>query len=227
MSPNTPMRDLRTLGYVLRRTNYGEVDRILNLITPEGKFSVLAKGVRREKSKLAGGIELFTLSDFNLHFGHGELGIVTSARMWRFHSGIIKDLARIELATAILKRVSTAAENVSGDEYFRIVDESLTALGEGERLELVESWALVQLHQVMGEEINLYRDAAGNKLSANEHYHWDNYERIFVPALGGDYGANEIKYLRLMTTSSLPVVRRVKATDELISRVWQLVKSLG
>lgn len=41
--------DLHTRAIVLRRTNYGETDRILNLLTPEGKKSVLAKGVRREK----------------------------------------------------------------------------------------------------------------------------------------------------------------------------------
>lgn len=49
------MRDVKTLAYVMRRTNYGEADRILNLITPEGKMSAIAKGVRKEKSKLAGG----------------------------------------------------------------------------------------------------------------------------------------------------------------------------
>ncbi len=41
--------DLRTRAIVLRRTNYGESDRILNLLTPEGKVAVLAKGVRKEK----------------------------------------------------------------------------------------------------------------------------------------------------------------------------------
>ena len=49
-------RDKRTQAIVLRRTNYGEADRILQLLTPEGKKSVMAKGVRKEKSKLAGGI---------------------------------------------------------------------------------------------------------------------------------------------------------------------------
>lgn len=51
--------DLRTQAIVLRRTNYGESDRILNLLTPEGKVSVIARGVRKEKSRLAGSIELF------------------------------------------------------------------------------------------------------------------------------------------------------------------------
>ena len=30
--------DLRTYGIVLRRTNYGESDRIVNFVTPEGKI---------------------------------------------------------------------------------------------------------------------------------------------------------------------------------------------
>ena len=53
MPKNTANKDLKTLGIVLRRTNYGEADRILNLITPVGKVAAMAKGVRKEKSKLA------------------------------------------------------------------------------------------------------------------------------------------------------------------------------
>ena len=74
-------RDLRTEAIVLRRTDYGEADRILQLLTPEGKKSVVAKGVRREKSKLAGGIELFSVSEVVIHEGKGELGILTGAKL--------------------------------------------------------------------------------------------------------------------------------------------------
>ena len=45
-------KDIKTCAYVLRRTNYGEADRILNIITPLGKMSVIAKSVRKEKSNL-------------------------------------------------------------------------------------------------------------------------------------------------------------------------------
>ena len=62
MSKNTlDNKDIRTKAFVLKRTNYREADRILNLITPEGKISAIARGARREKSKLAGGIEMFCL----------------------------------------------------------------------------------------------------------------------------------------------------------------------
>lgn len=53
------MKTYRTQAVVLRRTNYGEADRILQLLTPDGRRSVMARGVRKEKSKLAGGVELF------------------------------------------------------------------------------------------------------------------------------------------------------------------------
>ena len=57
------MKTYRTRAIVLRRTNYGEADRVVQLLTVEGRRSVMARGVRKEKSKLAGGIELFAVSD--------------------------------------------------------------------------------------------------------------------------------------------------------------------
>ena len=118
MSQNT-RNDIKTLAYVLRRTNYAEADRILNLITPEGKMSAIAKGARKEKSKLAGGIEMFSLVELNIHFGRTELGVVTSSKMVKFYSDILASLERVELATMILKRISLAAEVAESPEYFK------------------------------------------------------------------------------------------------------------
>ena len=91
------MRDnyIRTFGYVLRRTNYGEADRILNIITPLGKISAIAKGVRKEKSKLAGGVEMFSLIDFNIHKGKSDLGTVIGAKMIKYYGEILKNYDRM------------------------------------------------------------------------------------------------------------------------------------
>lgn len=67
------MKTVRSQAIVLRRTNYGEADRILQLLTPDGRRSVMARGVRKEKSKLAGGIELFAVSDVVIGEGKGSL----------------------------------------------------------------------------------------------------------------------------------------------------------
>ena len=84
------MSDLRTEAIVLSRVKYQESDRILTLLTPEGRFSAIARGVRKERSKLAGSIEPFTVSDVVLHFKSQNtdsrgLAILTSATMLKFY----------------------------------------------------------------------------------------------------------------------------------------------
>ena len=56
------MKSETTEAIVLRRTNYGEADRIIQFSTPLGHRSAMARGVRKSRSKLAGGVELLSLS---------------------------------------------------------------------------------------------------------------------------------------------------------------------
>lgn len=224
MSKNTQDKDIRTLGYVLRRTNYGEADRILNILTKDGKISAIAKGVRKEKSKLAGNIEMFTLVDFNLHKGKSDFSVVTGAKMIKHYGEIVKDFDKMELAAMILKKVSKAAESSDNPEYFKIVDQSLAALNQNISLDIVKAWFLLNLKKAMGEEINLYRDINGEKLSADKKYSWDNMEMVFVEDAKGGYGADEIKLLRLIVSNDLVVVQRVKMSDGMMMPVLRLAQ---
>ena len=226
MLNNMQNKDIRTLGYVLKRTNYGEADRILNIITSQGKIAAIAKGVRKEKSKLAGGIEMFTLVDFNIHLGRGEFGIVTGAKMVRHYGDIVKDFGKIELSAAVLKRANRLAEGSDSSEYFKIVDQSLLAINTNEELKMIEAWSLLNFKKAMGEEVNLYRDMNGEKLAADARYNWDSYEAVFVRDERGEYGADEIKLLRLMMSSDLNVVLRVKVRDDMMERVLRLIHTV-
>ena len=222
MPKDMPKKDFRTLGYVLRRTNYGEADRILNLITPNGKISAIAKAARKEKSKLAGGIEMFSLVDLNIHQGKSEFAIITGAKMVKYYSNILKDYDRMELGALFLKQISKVADSTDNEEYFKILDQCLAALDEGEKLELIEGWFWLNLCKAMGEEINLYRDDKGRKLSAEQRYDWDVGESAFSQNERGEYGADEIKMLRLMVTTSLKTIRKVKASADLLQKVLRL-----
>lgn len=217
-------KDIKTMGYVLKRTNYAEADRILNLITPQGKISAIAKGVRKEKSKLAGGIEMFTLSNYNIHLGRGEFGVITSAKMQKYHGNIIKNFTKMELAAMMLKKLSRAAENSDNSEYFEIINQCLTSLDMGDDDELTESWFLMRLGKAAGEEINLYRDADGEKLNPELRYFWNTGENSFVLHDNGDFGVNEIKMLRLLLTADLSVVKRVKVTPEMLQKIVGFTK---
>lgn len=214
-SPN----DIRTLAYVLRRTNYGEADRILNLITPTGKMSVIAKGVRKAKSKLAGGVEMFSLVDLNIHQGRSEFGIVTSAKMLRYFNNIVADLSKMELASTILKKISLAAESSDNPEFFTITDQSLTALNGGLNLDLIEAWFYFNFLRATGEEVNLYRDTNSEILKPECQYAWDVHEKALAPHVQGEIGENEIKFMRLLVSAELNVVTRVKDPGNMLAKI--------
>lgn len=217
-------KDLKTLGIVLRRTNYGEADRILNLITPVGKISVIAKGVRRAKSKLAGGVEMFTLAEMNIHRGRSDLGVVTSAKMRKHYSEILKDYGRMELMALILRKISVAAEHTEGEEYFEITRQCMEEINNGMDLMVVESWFWLNLARVVGEEMNLYRDVDGEKLVAGEVYEWSVRDGAFARSPQGRYGTDEIKMLRLMSKMNLASIKRIRVEPGVMDKVYDIIR---
>jgi DNA repair protein RecO (recombination protein O) len=86
------------------RTDFQEADRILTMLTPNhGKLKVIAKGVRRPRSKLAGGIELLSVNDVTVLPGRGELGTLISSRLKAHYGQIVQDINRTMLAYELLK----------------------------------------------------------------------------------------------------------------------------
>lgn len=208
-------RDQRTKALVLRRTNYGESDRILNLITPEGKISVLARGVRKEKSRLAGAVELFTLSDVVIHQGRGRLATLTAAKMLRFYQHLLTDLRLLELASNFLKKIERAATQTDNPEFFDILDQALAGLDSGVRPDLVATWFDFNLLRATGEELNLFRDTAGEPLHSEQNYIWDESEQALRPDEQGKIGVNEIKLLRLIWSTKLKTVASIKGISKI------------
>lgn len=219
--------DLRTQAVVLRRTNYGESDRILNLLTPEGKVSVLARGVRKEKSRLAGGIELFTVADIVVHRGRSQLGTLTSAKMLRFFSNILTDMTRLELAATFLKRLELLAEEVSSPDYFNLLIEILGGLNDLLPVSLVETWGLLNLARINGEEINLIYDINGDKLEENSSYHWENSESALRKDSHGDISTKEIKFARFLLEHKLTLAAKVENYEEFLPPLLTLAKVLN
>lgn len=76
------MNKYQTKAIIVRRIDYGEADRIVTFVTEgNGMVSALAKGVRKLSSKLAGGLELFSISNVTFLKGRGELERVISTRL--------------------------------------------------------------------------------------------------------------------------------------------------
>ena len=219
-------RDLKTQALVLRRTNYGEADRVVHFLTPEGQVAVMAKGVRKARSKLAGGIEMFCLSEITVHQGKAKLGVLTSAKPLRFYQHILTDWQRLELAASTLKALGKF-EGIAAAEFFQIGKSSLEALDQGLSCDLVEAWLALRLAAARGEEVNLYCDVTGSPLQSDLVYEWDPFERGLRPQPQGAISADQIKLMRLLVTSSPQLVAKVKNLDTLLSPVLQVARSLN
>lgn len=212
------MKSHRTMAVVLRRTNYGEADRILQLLTPEGKKSVIAKGVRREKSRLSGGIELFAVSEVVISEGKGELDVLTSARLVHFYRHIMEDYDRMQFAYLVIKLVAKATETVDETEWYDVLVETLAGLdARSIPLGMVEAWFYLRYSALMGYELSLWHDVAGEKLSPQQNYRYDDAERGLRAALNGELTADHIKLLRLIATRPLRVLAQIGGIDSIIA----------
>ncbi len=196
------MRQLVTTGIVLARTDYGEADRILTLLTPDyGKLRLMAKGVRRAKSKLAGGIELFSVSNVTYIQGRSELGTLISSRLVRHYGTIVKDINRTLLGYDLIKKLNKATEDVPEPDYFHLLQQGFEALDDAAiELSLIQLWFAMQLLRIGGHTPNLQTDTAGDRLVADQSYNFSLDDMSFAPAGpsgDGRFNANHIKFLRL------------------------------
>jgi DNA repair protein RecO (recombination protein O) len=216
---------LRTRAIVLRRTNYGEADRILQLLTPEGKRSVMARGVRREKSKLAGGIELFAICDVVITEGKGELGILTSARLVQFYRHILEDYDTMQFAYEVVKQVGRASEMVDEPEWYDILAEVLMALDNLTiSRQLVQTWFYLRYAALLGHELSLTHDATGQLLRADMRYMYDESEMGLREAREGNIAADQIKLLRLINVKSLKVLAQVGGIESTLPDCWLVAR---
>jgi len=87
----------RTEAIVLRERDYGEADRILELITPVGRITGLARGIRRPTSRKAGHLGLFCWSAVMLAHGR-NMQTITQAESIETYEGLRGDLLRFTYA---------------------------------------------------------------------------------------------------------------------------------
>lgn len=212
------MKSIRTKAIVLRRTNYGEADRIVQFLTPEhGTISAIAKSVRKEKSRLAGGIELFACCDITIGSGKGELGIVTAARLDTFYRNIMTDYDRLQFGYEAIKQIAKAASTVDEAAFFDLLEQTFIALNDlAIDIRLTQGWFWLQLAILLGIGMNLQSDAEGGELVENQKYNFSSADHGFITNQKGHITSDHIKLLRLLSAQSPKVAAQVKGIDDLI-----------
>lgn len=198
------------------------------MLTPDhGKVRVIAKGVRRVKSKLAGGIELFSISNITYIPGRKDISTLVSTRLLQHFGNIVKDIDRTMLGYELLKRLNRATEDDVDDDYFGLLSQGLVALDGSLSPRVIEMWFDAQLLRLSGHQPNLVTDAQQQKLQASGQYGFDFETMTFFAREGGDFTTDHIKLLRLVFDLQSP--RRLQTITDievLTSRVAPVITNI-
>src|SRR3954452_17077110 len=144
-------RTYRVEAVVLRRIDFGEADRVLVLYTRErGKLPVVAKGVRRISSRMAGHLELFTQSELQLAKGANP-DVVTQAETRNPFRAVREDLTKTSTAYLIAELADALTEEaLEQPELFDLLTATFRALGATDDPRLVAVHYQLRLLDVAG-----------------------------------------------------------------------------
>lgn len=219
------MKINKTNAIVLRRTNYSEADRILQLLTPNGKASVMARGVRKEKSRLSGGIELFSICEVSISDGRGELGVLTSSRLIKFFNHILEDYDRMQFGYQVVKLISGVSESVDSPELYDLLAETLAGLDSLKtNFDLIQTWFYIHYAELTGYELSLWNDVDGNRIVEGRNYQYDVIEKGLRQEDTGKLTSDNIKLLRLISTRTLKTLAQIGGIETVISSCMMIAK---
>jgi len=140
----------RCEGIILKRIDVGEADRIVTILTPNGKIQATARGVRKTASKLSGHLELLSHCQLQLAVGKQRDVLTQSIAIERFDT-LQLELVRMAAGyyVAELTDMLLADEDAAAQTYTLCL-ETLRALCTVQTVDMVLHWYTMQLCDAVG-----------------------------------------------------------------------------
>lgn len=151
----------RTEAVIVRRSDFGEADRMLTIFTPRyGKRRVIAKGARKTSSRRSGHVELFNRSELQLATGR-NLDIVTDAQIVEPYKRLHEELPRLSYAYYVAELLDklTVDEEESWPVYELLIT-TFAALNSTAALDVVARYFELHLLNLMGYRPYLFQCAS-------------------------------------------------------------------
>jgi DNA repair protein RecO (recombination protein O) len=124
----------RAEGVVLKRSEFGEADRLTTIYTLEhGKLRVLAKGVRKPRSRKAGHLEPFTRVSLLIARGR-NLDLITQAEGLETFPALKEDLEKLSQASYVVEMLDRLAyeEGEENRALYQLFVDTLRRLEAGQ-----------------------------------------------------------------------------------------------
>jgi DNA repair protein RecO (recombination protein O) len=222
-------------GIVIKRINIGEADRVITFVSKyKGKFTAVAKGVRKVASRRAPNLEL--LNHIKAYFAVGKnLDVVTEVESLATFRNIKEDLFKLGFSFHLAEMVNEfLAEDQGGIEIFDLLLKTLGTL----QVEENPNKSKILLHafdikflDLVGYKPQLFSCAkCGKKIRKGQNF--------FAADLGGvidlTCGKNSflsrpisqdtVKLLRFLQKENWPKISRLSITDSLNKEIGGLLR---
>jgi DNA repair protein RecO (recombination protein O) len=226
----------RVEAIVLKRSDHGEADRLLTLLTPDhGKMRAIAKGARKPSSRKSGHVELFTHCALMLAKGKTH-DVVTQADTIDSFIELRDNLDRVGYAYYIAELVDRFSEEAT--ENRALYDLLLHTLGwlgdESNRADLLARFFELRLLQYVGYQPQLFECTnCGKAVEPIENYFSAEVGGVLDPECAQaqrrvrdaqKITLNALKVLRYLQTRDWETVRGLRLTPDVMTEVEVLLQ---
>jgi len=220
------MANFKTRGIVIKRSNFGEADRLVTIFTEKyGKIRAIGKGVRKPLSKLAGHLELFCLVDFLIAEGR-NLDIITGAETEKCFFNLRNNFQPTKVAFYIAEVTEKMiGEEEPHPEVFKLLEETLENLNCREA-DLMLPYFELNMLSLLGYQPELAKCVLCGKKATQEGNFFSFQEGGLAceKCQSHDVAISEkaIKLLRLMINHKLKLIEKVKIDKNTASEVKKI-----
>lgn len=220
------MQHIATSVIVLKRINYSEADRIITALSRDGKkLKLMAKGVRKSTSKLAGGIELFSESEIHYIKGRNDIDTLISTRILHNYRNISSSLATARSGYELISVIDAIAEHSIEPRYYKLLKGYLDFLDRGINNEIILGMFYSNVLDISGHSLNLKKDTSGKVFNENYNYAY-NFEMGAFEETPHGYSSAVIKILKLFCVKSPELLNKISGMNSELPNAINLLKSI-
>ena len=145
------MKIVKTKGIVIIENNMADFDKMLTILTPNGKIEAIAKGARRPRSLLLAGTQFLCFGEFML-YKSGNVYNVNSCETIEVFYNIRTDLDKLKYAVHITKIINdVTTENQNSYKILQLYLNTLYAIAKTDKdLEFILSIFKLRLLSTIG-----------------------------------------------------------------------------
>lgn len=208
-------RTFRSEAIVLRRSDFGEADRMLTLYSREfGKIRALAKGARKPQTRKSGHVELFMRSNFMFAKGK-NIDIVTQAELIEAYPAIRENLVRTTYASYVVELLDNFTVEEDRDlRKYELLAKALGWIAEASDLRLAARFYELRLLSLAGYQPQLFFCVScGEEIQEQDQFFSAESGGLLDPACrpadrqAQPVSAAAIKVLRYLQTRSWETVK--------------------